>query len=174
MSSERAPIARCFASSRQRAARRLVQATGDRCFRQALPSSTEGDEPSLARVDPFIDRLADLPLSEWIAIGRAVLEDRQAASTRSTSSAIVDATIAHWQLDIAAWHVRDSVETVAFLARDANQALSRTDRRMFFAARRAGEDAALALLVHPCLPDEDLQVLFAPFAARDLGVAVTT
>lgn len=125
-------------------------------------------------VTSFIDRLADLPPSEWVAIGRAAVDDRTTAAARSTSAVIVDATIAHWQLGVAAWYVRDAIETIAFLARNTTHGLSRADRRMFLVAQLAAEDVALALLVQPCLPAQDFDVLCAPFDARNLGATITT
>jgi hypothetical protein len=134
-----------------------------------LPASLnrlrEADEPSLGRVNPFIDRLARLRFSEWVAIGRFVVENRGAVPARSTARGIVDATISRCGLGISAWHVRDAIETIAFLTCQSAPALSRSDRRIFFAAQSAAEDAAIALLVHACLPEQDLESLCAPFAA---------
>ncbi len=126
---------------------------------------TEDDEPSLGRVNPFIDRLSELRVSQWVAIGQTVSQDHSGTAARSTAWEIVDATIAHRQLGIAAWHVRDAVETVAFLALRSAPPLSRSDRRLFVAAQAAAEDVALALLVHGRISEQDLKTLCTPFAA---------
>jgi hypothetical protein len=137
--------------------------------RLLLPASaarlTEDDESSLRRVNPFIDRLAELRVSDWVAIGRTVIEGRSAIAARSAAWVTVDATIAHWRLGVVAWHVRDAIETAAFLACHSGPVLSRSDRQMFFAAQGAAEDAALALLVHGYIPEQDVESLCAPFAA---------
>jgi hypothetical protein len=67
---------------------------------------------------------------------------------------------------MAAWFVRDAVETASFLV--SRCSISRDQRRLFEAARHTAESAALGLLVGDRLPVRDLDVLCAPF-----GVSVT-
>ncbi len=78
----------------------------------------------------------------------------------------MNASVAHNGLGLAAWHVRDAVETIAFLKSRNNPNLSRSDRRVFAAAHAAAEDAALATLTRQHLSAQDFAVLCAPFAAR--------
>ena len=126
---------------------------------------SENSEQALDRVTPFIDRLFELRRSEWLAIGRVVLKGRNdGRASRSTSRAILDATIAHRRLETAAWYVRDSIETVGFLARHSAPPLPRSHRRILAAAQVAAEEASLAVLVRECLPAADFQMMCAPFA----------
>lgn len=140
--------------------------------RLPLPASvaelTEQDVPALESANAFLDRLGELPLSEWLDIGRAIETDRNALAQRSTAWVILDATIADRQLSVAAWYVRDAVETVAFLARNSGPKLSRTDRRAFAGAQGAAEEAALAVLARAHLSAQDFDALCAPFVASDV------
>src|SRR5262249_53708815 len=76
----------------------------------------------------------------------------------------VEAAIVSQRLNLAAWSVRDAVETVVYLTNHAAGRLSRADRRVLVAAHSAVEDAALALLVAEHLPRTDIAQLCAPFA----------
>jgi len=126
---------------------------------------TEAQEPALALANVFIERLGDLPLDSWLAIGRAVIAARSATAYASAWSS-VERAIAKHDLGLAAWHVRDDVETIAYLASHSGAPLSRLDRPVFAAAHGAAEDAALALLVHSTIPPADLELICAPFVTQ--------
>jgi hypothetical protein len=131
---------------------------------ESVATLTPTDEPALLLVNAFVDRLSDLTLAEWLDVGRRVMADQDALARRSTSWAIMDATIAHRQLGLAAWYVRDAVETVAYLANYSAVRPPRSHRRIFAAAHGSAEDAALAVLVREHLSAEDFTTLCAPFA----------
>ncbi len=112
----------------------------------------------------FIDALGELPRDTWLAIGRTVRADSDRLAPLSVARAILDLIIADRHLGLAAWHVADAVETVAFVAgRDLRDSSAR-DRRSFQEAHAAAEEAALALLARAYLADADFAVLYAPFA----------
>jgi len=112
----------------------------------------------------FVDALAALPRSCWVDIGRVLLADHAGLAPRVTAAAAVDAVIAARRFRVAAWYVRDALETAVFLARRGGARVSTTDRQAFDAARDAAEDAALALLAFPRLCARDVDVLCGPFA----------
>lgn len=124
-------------------------------------SSTSGVE----QPNHFLERLAVLRLSEWLEVGRSALVGGDRLASRATVRAHMLATITDHDLGLAAWYVRDAVETLAFLASHAALCLSRSDRPLFITARRAAEDAALAELVRAHLSASDHEVLLSPFAA---------
>ena len=112
----------------------------------------------------FADWLAELPLASWLDIGRALAADRDQRSARCTAWAILDAAIADRGLCVAAWYVRDAVDTSALLALGGDCHGSLSERRTFAIAHRAAEEAALALLACEQLPANDFAVLYEPFA----------
>lgn len=116
-------------------------------------------------VRSFVARLAQLPASEWVEVGRALAANREGLVARSTARATLDATIANRGLSMAAWSVRDAVETAACLAGHAARRWSPADRRFLAHARDAAEGAALALLARDYLTAKDCDLLYAPFAA---------
>lgn len=132
---------------------------------ESVANLTPDDEPALVSVNAFVDRLAALTLDQWLDVGHRLVTDHETLALRSTSWAIMDATIADRRLGVAAWHVRDAVETTAYLASDAASRLSRRERRLFAGAHAAAEDAALAVLVREHLSLEDFAVLCKPFAS---------
>ncbi len=112
----------------------------------------------------FIDALTELPGETWLAIGRAIREHPDRLSELSSARAILDVTIADRHLALSAWHVKDAIETLAFVAgRDLGN-ISARDRRFFDETHAAAEEAALAVLARPYLADADFAVLYAPFA----------
>ena len=127
---------------------------------------TEAQEPALALAKAFVEGLCDLPLESWLAIGRAVMTRRTAIGYTSAWSAVENA-IAKQGLSLAAWHVRDDIETLAYLASHSSAPVSRADRPVFAAAHGAAEDAALALLVREHVSAADVDLLSAPFATHD-------
>jgi len=123
-------------------------------------------EPALAAANAFVERVGDLPLTSWLAIGRAVMAAGVDSAEGAASWTNVERAIADHRLELAAWHVRDAVETIAYVASHSTALLSRADRRVFAAAHGAAEEAALAVLVRRHLPDGDFDRLCAPFAER--------
>ncbi len=130
---------------------------------RAVVELTPHDEPALAAVNDFADRLADLPMSAWLEVGRSVMDSRSSDDSRPTSYAILAATINDCGLSVTAWYVRDAIETSAFYASHAVRCWKSGDRRAFAAAHAAAEDAALALLAREFLPASDRATLCGPF-----------
>lgn len=121
-------------------------------------------EPALARVDTFVDGLADLSLASWLDIGRSIVSNHDLSTGRSAAVSSMDAAITEHGHAVSAWYVRDAVETAAFLAMNAAPRPSSEARRLFAAAHGAAEDLALSLLVRDSLSEADFAVLYAPFA----------
>jgi len=132
---------------------------------ESVANLTSADEPALLLTNAFVDRLADLMPTQWLDVGDRLVTNQDAFALRSTSRAIMDATIADRRLGLAAWRVRDAVETIAYLANHAAPGLARGDRRLFAAAHAAAEDAALAVLTREHLAAEYFAGLSAPFAS---------
>lgn len=147
--------------------------------RLPLPSSVrrldDSDEPALAPVHRFVDALCELPLAHWLRIGRRVAGDQQGVAVRVATRALLDRVLVEQRLGIAAWHVRDAVETVAFLATRTAPPLSRAERRELMTAQDAAEEAALALLAREHLPEAAYETLGRAFStllsAKDRGAA---
>jgi hypothetical protein len=125
---------------------------------------TETQEPALALAKAFVDGLCDLPLESWLAIGRAAMVNRGSDAYAGAWSAVEHA-IAQQNLALAAWHIRDEIETLAYLACHSGVPVWRSDRPAFAAAHGAVEDAALALLVRDYVSVADVDRLCAPFAS---------
>jgi hypothetical protein len=129
-----------------------------------VSNMTEAQVPALAVAKAFVERLGDLPLESWLAIGRAVTASRSAASYSGAWPAVEQA-IARQDLGLAAWHIRDDIETLVYLVSHAGELVSRADRSVFAAAHGAAEDAALALLVRDHVSADKVDRLCAPFAS---------
>jgi hypothetical protein len=114
-------------------------------------------------VDAFVDRLVELPLSDWLAIGTELSADGGVVAQRTWHC--VQRTIARVGLGLTAWKVRDAVVTAAFLASRRKMRWSRDERSSFATARGAAEATALAFLVRDHVDIETLRCLFAPFAS---------
>jgi hypothetical protein len=130
---------------------------------RAIAPLTPSEKPPLADVDAFVYRLVELPFSEWLAIGQSVVSDRSGIPVRRSAWALVDAAITKQGLAVAAWYVRDAVDTAAFLVSRRVPSWPRDGRRMFAAAHGAAEAAALALLARAHMSLESLSILCAPF-----------
>ena len=111
----------------------------------------------------FLDRLADLPLTTWLATGRALADDREGLNVRQSAWEMLDAAIASHGLGLAAWSMRDAVETIAFLKTRELCEWSPAERRYFACAQGAAEAATLAVLARDHLSDHDFQALVASF-----------
>ena len=138
--------------------------TGRLPLPQRVADLTTLDEPALAAVNAFADRLADLPASAWLAVGRSAMANGSFYELRATPFAILEATINDRGLAVTAWHVRDAIDTSAYYASAPMRRSKSAERRVFAAAHAAAEEAALAILARPFLPSEDFDVLCAPFA----------
>jgi hypothetical protein len=123
------------------------------------------EEPPVGQVTAFVDWLAERPLREWLELGREIARDRANASARGDAWDRVQSAIADRGMQLAAWYVRDAVETAAFVASHSTRRWSRDDRLLFAAAHGAAESAALALLTRPYLTPEHFSTLYGPFAA---------
>lgn len=147
---------------------RAALAPGMRTGRLPLPTCvtalTPADEPALALVNLFADRLAELPHDEWLDVGRREMANAANAAHRATAFAILEATISTQGLGIAAWYARDAIETAVFLATNGQPQWRTDERRAIAVAHAAAEDAALALLARDALAPTDFAPLFAPFA----------
>ena len=120
---------------------------------------------ALVCVDAFLHRLVDLPLAHWLAIGEALVADREYVPVRQRAWDKLESDLNDRRLGVAAWQVRDAVDTAAHIAsRESHHWLSH-DRACFAAAHGAAEAAALALLARDQLPIETYRALTAPFAA---------
>lgn len=123
------------------------------------------EEEALLSVDSFVDRLVELPLFMWLAIGIELMAEPEGLVVRQRAWCDVEAAIAEAGLGITAWHVRDAVETTACLVSRRQSRWSRAERCRFAATHGAADAAALALLAQPHIPAETLRVLRRPFAA---------
>ena len=137
--------------------------TGRLPLPQRVTHLTPDDEPALGPVNEFADRLADFPVDEWLAIGRGLLTDRDHHASRAMSYATLESMLNDHGLAIAAWYVRDAVETSAYYATHSTRYWNSSGRRAFAAAHGAAEEAALALLARESLPAEDFELLSAPY-----------
>lgn len=116
-------------------------------------------------VNAFIDRLAELPLHDWLEIGRDVVMHTATAGRPETAIAIVDATLAAEGLAVTAWYARDAVETAAFVVRRSDRRWTAAERCAFAAAEAAAIRAAGALLVRERIPADDFAAVVAPFVS---------
>jgi hypothetical protein len=126
---------------------------------------TPADEPSLGAVNEFADRLAELPVGAWLDVGRSMLAGSPSTTRRATPFAILEATINDRGLAVAAWYVRDAIETSAYYATCSVPRWTSMERRVFAAAHAAAEEAALALLAREYLSRADFDALYSPFEA---------
>lgn len=122
------------------------------------------EDPDLGRVNAFVDRLSELPRETWVAVGRRLAENVELQGRRATARLLLDAAIADRGLSLAAWYVKDAVETSAFLAARTAVGMTRSERRAFACAHGAAEVCALALLTERSLPVSDFETLYRPFA----------
>ena len=90
----------------------------------------------------------------------------RSATAYASAWSTVERAIAKRDLGLAAWHVRDDLETIAYLASHSGAPLSRADRPVFAAVHGAAEDTALALLVHSSISPADLELICAPFGLQ--------
>jgi hypothetical protein len=125
---------------------------------------TPDDQPALAAVNAFADRLAELPVLAWLIVGRTLVDNPSIYAQRETPYAILEATLNNRGLAVVAWYVRDAIETSAYYASHSIVKWTSKERRAFAAAHAAAEDAALAILAQEHLSAEDFAALCAPFA----------
>ncbi len=138
--------------------------TGKLRLPREVAELTPDDQPALAAVNAFADRLAELPVLAWLTVGRALIDDPSIYTQRETPYAILEATINDRALAMAGWYVRDAIETSAYYASHSIVKWTSIERRAFAAAHAAAEDAALAILAQEHLSAEDFAALCGPFA----------
>jgi hypothetical protein len=136
---------------------------------QSLVQLAPADDHALSLANAFVDRLAEFTPAQWLDVGRHVVTNHETVALHARARAIMDATIANRSLGLAAWHVRDAVETIAYLASHCGPNLSRQQRRHFAAARAGAEDAALAVLTREHLAPEEFAALCSPINPNILG-----
>ena len=135
------------------------------------PGVEGADAGDAARCEAFLDRLEGMTRTEWLRTGRRAL----ALPPGGAAAVALDDVVARRGLGVAAWVIRDTIETVAHVAACAHDddggrrhpAPPCTDgeRTLLAAARRAAERAALAHLVRPWLACAHFVALVAPFVA---------
>jgi hypothetical protein len=125
---------------------------------------TASADSALTQADAFVDRLVEIPLAGWVAVGRSITNDRARLSVRRQACHRLDAILDQGALGLSAWGVRDAVETAGFLVSRSAPRWSRDERTMFAAAQVAAETAALALLARAYLSGGILRLLLSPFA----------
>lgn len=118
---------------------------------------------SACALESWVDALAELPLDYWIAVGRACPRDLHSRQQRAAARALLEAIIAHRQIEVTAWLIGDMVQTAAYAATTAASRARRSERRDFAAARSAADWAALAIAAQAWLPRVDRDALCAPF-----------
>ena len=137
------------------------------------PQAERGDAESVACLDAFLDRLIELPLAEWLAIGNSVVAERDRVFVRQQAWNELEAALLHGRFGVAVWRVRDAVDTAAYIAARESHTWSRHERGTFAAAHGAAETAALALLARDHLSPVTYGALTGPFAAC-ISVAQST
>jgi len=138
--------------------------TGKLRLPRQVAELTPDDQPALAAVNAFADRLAELPVLSWLTVGRTLIDNPSIYTQRETPYAILEATINDRALAMAGWYVRDAIETSAYYASHSIVTWTSRERRAFAAAHAAAEEAALAILAQEYLNAEDFASLSAPFA----------
>jgi len=124
------------------------------------------EQAAVAEVNAFVDWLAALPLSAWLEVGRAISGNREQIAARGLAWEFLQDAIAEHDLQVAAWFVRDAVETAAFLASHSVRRWSPGERRVFAAAHGGAEAAALSLLGRSFLHAAHLTSLYGMFGDR--------
>jgi len=119
----------------------------------------------LGSVSAFIDGLVELPVSSWLTIGRELMADREGLAVRQAAWTDVEEAIAAHSLALAAWEVRDALETAVCLVSRAVQRWSRDERCQFAATHGAADAAALALRASAHVRPDCVRVLCSPFGA---------
>jgi hypothetical protein len=100
---------------------------------------------------------------DWLELGGDIADARAQSAARSSAWDGLQVAIFDQGMQLAAWYVRDAVETAAFLASHSGRRRSREDRLRFAAAHGAAETAALALLARPYLTQEHFSILTRRF-----------
>jgi hypothetical protein len=130
-----------------------------------IAALTPNEHSALGLVNDFVDQLAELPLTAWLVIGRE-LSTKNSLGVRQAAWTDVERALAEQQLQLAAWYVRDAIDTAACLVCRQASLWPREDRCLFASAHGAAESAALALLARRHIPAESLRALCAPFARQ--------
>ena len=121
-------------------------------------------ERSAHALERWLQFLATLALDEWIVIGcRCKSRDGQAVAS---ACARVETAIADHRLDVAAWFIRDAVDTVAQIVRPQAVRRSRRAQSRLALALAAAQWAALAVATEQWLAPGDRASLCAPFTSE--------
>jgi hypothetical protein len=115
------------------------------------------------RAEAWVDQLTDLSQTQWLAIGGALAADHRGTLVRHDARRAVDAALETGALRLAAWYVRDALETAVFTISQGMPPCSRDERGRFAVAHDAAQAAALAQLAAPYLSNDTVDVLCAPF-----------
>jgi hypothetical protein len=121
-------------------------------------------EANVDGVSEFLDRLLELPVASWLTIGRELMADRQGLAVRQAAWSDVEEAIGTHDLALAAWQVRDALETVVSLVSRAVPQWSRDERCQFAATHGAADAAALALQARAHVRPDVVRILQSPFA----------
>lgn len=128
------------------------------------PGPAAPAETGLDSVSEFLDGLLELPVGSWLAIGRALMAAREGLAVRQAAWSDVEDAIGTHDLALAAWDVRDALESAVYLISRRVPRWSREERCQFAAAHGAAEAAALALLAREHVRPEVVRILCSHFA----------
>lgn len=112
-------------------------------------------------LDRWLDALGQLPMADWLAVGRA---DANGASSHA-ARARVESILAAEGLTLTGWLIRDFVATTTYPASRSARACTRQEQDAFAAARQAAVWAALAVATRSWLTDSETDTLCGPFDA---------
>jgi hypothetical protein len=115
-------------------------------------------------VSEFVDRVSQLPLAEWIAVGQVAASCQSVAPTPAHVHAQVQQALANKHLLLRAWEIRDAIDSLALRRREGLR-LNAQDIMLITMAGSAMRDAALALLVRDDLAATVVEAQCAPCAA---------
>ncbi len=129
---------------------------------QEPQSVFEAEDDSTRAAMLILDEWSARPRSEWHAIGARMLStSRVDAGAVTASQLILEGVLAHHDLTLEAWMVRDAADTAWHLAAQDD---APTSTAIELAARRSVTNAALAMLARGWLPIEDFERLSARIA----------
>jgi len=118
---------------------------------------------SAVKLEAWLDSLSELSLADWARVGRACASRGELAALASACRA-VERVIDAKNLDVAAWLIRDLVETATYHVRHFASRSSRRARSELAVARMAAEWVALGISVEAWLAPSELTTLVKPFA----------
>jgi hypothetical protein len=130
--------------------------------RRQLPASIN-EQPDIAAVARFTDRLAEFTSNDWLHVAAGA---GHSVAARSAARAAIDAVVAEQGFGVPAWNAVDDVQTVSqcTYSEAGNVAIPKRIVAELRAARDLAAGAALALLVRTWLTPDQFDVLYQPFA----------